>query len=254
MNVSKNSNITTAVIVAAGLSTRLYPHTKNLPKCMLHVAGEPMLARSVRCLKQHGIENIFVVVGYHRQRIEETLGDTVRYIHNPFYAHCNNMGSFWCARPWVDGLPMLYLHGDLVYDPKLLAAVLAAPPSEVELLVDFGPVDQEAMKVRVENDRFVSSSKDIPIDEAIGEWTGIARFSGQGSHLVFEKLDELLGAQELQSYDTLAFTGLAKDEVAFGLTATNNQAWVEIDDADDLDRARRMFADQVVCGEGTVRG
>lgn len=242
MTSHETDRIDTAVIVAAGLSSRLYPVTKDIPKCLLEVGGESMIGRSVRQLQACGIANIYVVVGFLQQRIAEHLNSKARYVLNPFYASCNNMASLWFARHAVAGRPFLYMHADVVYDPQLLRDLVAAPPSAIELLVDFGPVDDEAMKVLVVDDRFVCSKKDIPLDQAAGEWTGLARFSAQGGELLFQKIEGLLDAGELNAYDTMAFSELAGEDLTVGLSATNGRNWMEIDDAEDMTRARAMFA------------
>jgi len=236
-----DDKLDTAVIVAAGLSSRLYPVTENIPKCLLEVAGESMIRRSVRNLQACGIENIHVVTGFMQQRIADHLNTDARYILNPFYASCNNMASLWFARHAVADKAFVYMHADVLYEPQLLRDLVAAPRSAIELLVDFGPVDYEAMKVLVVDDRFVCSNKEIPLEKAAGEWTGLARFSAEGADTLFQKITELLAAGHLNDYDTLAFSELADQNVHIGLTATNAMSWIEIDDHEDMIRAREMF-------------
>ena len=74
-----------AVIVAAGESKRLRPLTDELPKCMLPVEGKPIIERSIDILRDHGISEIGLVVGYLKEKIISTLGQNYTYIFNPFY-------------------------------------------------------------------------------------------------------------------------------------------------------------------------
>jgi len=240
----KTTSITRAVIVAAGRSLRLHPLTENTPKALLDVGGEAMLPRSVRLLRERGVREIAVVVGHQRGQIERALGDDgISYLYNPFYAETNNMGSLWFARAWVGGESFLYLHADLVYDPRLLERMLEVPEDgDAALLVDVGPTDEEAMKVRVSADGcFESSSKEIPLDEALGEWTGIARFSGRFSAALFDAIEALLAEREFMVYDTCAFTRLAAAGRRFCIVETGELPWIEVDFAKDLGRAREMF-------------
>lgn len=96
-----------AVIVAAGLSSRLYPLTANCPKSLLSLGGESLLARSVRLLRSNRITDIAVVVGYRAQMIRDAMGNGVKCIPNPFYMHCNNMGSVWMAKDFVGADPFV---------------------------------------------------------------------------------------------------------------------------------------------------
>lgn len=229
-----------AVIVAAGASTRLKSLGYPYPKGLIEVAGEPMLARSVRLLRENGIEKIIIVVGYKRHYIQDVFGDRCRYIHNPFYNETNNMASLWFARDWVDNEPFIYLHSDLVYDPSILASFLDADYNDAALLVDLGPTDEEAMKVRLDNGKFIESKKEIPLEESAGEWVGISGF--QRPSILFNKIDDLLADRQFKAYDTLAFTEMAEEGSEFFIVPTEGKNWIEIDFPSDLQRAKELFS------------
>ena len=228
-----------AVIVAAGKSSRLYPLTSNCPKGLLDVAGETILGKSVRLLREKGIDEILIIVGYRRDMIQEEIGNEVQYKFNPFFAETNNMGSLWFAKEWVGNSPFIYLHNDIVYDHKLLDSMLNGECADASLLVDIGETDAEAMKVRIENGNFVESSKEIPLDEAAGEWVGIAVF--RNTKALFDKIEKLLEQRHFQCYDTLAFNEMALEGETFSIVPTNGLNWVEVDFISDLERARRLF-------------
>lgn len=230
-----------AVIVAAGRSSRLYPVTLNVPKVLLEVGGEPMLARSVRLLRGQGIEQIAVVVGFHHEKIETYLGNNVTYIYNSSFSTTNNLASLFCAKEWLGGDAFLYLHGDIVYHPELLALISDSGRGDsCSLLVAMGPTDEEAMKVRVSLGRFVGSSKDIPSDEAAGEWVGMAFFSAAAAGHLFEIISEMLEERRYDAYDTEAFTRMAHEGTYFSLIPTADLPWMEVDFLEDLQRAKEM--------------
>ena len=60
---------TKALIVAAGLGSRLKSHTENLPKCMLDFSGKTLLQRQVAAYKNCGIDNISLIKGYKKNKI-----------------------------------------------------------------------------------------------------------------------------------------------------------------------------------------
>jgi choline kinase len=235
-----------ALIVAAGLSSRLRPITDTLPKGLLPVAGKTLLGRSVDLLGSAGVEEIVVVVGYRKTQIQEHLGARARYVHNPFYAQTNNMGSLWFGIQTMRNDPFLYLHSDIIFDPLLLQRMLdQAPEHEASLLVDFGPVDEEAMKVSVADGRFEQSSKAIPFEDAVGEWVGMASFSSEAAGTLWRTTDDLLGEGEFQAYDTVAFNRTVKQGLDWGLVATEGLSWSEIDTPQDLENARAVFQNRV---------
>lgn len=233
-----------AVIVAAGLATRLHPLTLDSPKSLLSIDGESLLARSVRLLHESGITDIGVVVGYRASMIAEALGGEITCIANPFYRHCNNMGSLWITRNFVGDEPFVYLHGDLIYSETLLRDFLEKAGSSgatIDLLTSFGPVDEEAMKVRTRQDgRLIESNKGIPLDQATGEWTGIAVVHRPNQ--LFAALEQHLMNQGLTDYDTAVFTTMAAAGDVLQCLPSGGEPWKEIDTAEDLDSARAEFA------------
>src|SRR3954447_10153452 len=165
-----------AIIVAAGRSSRLYPLTSETPKCLLTIGETSIIERSIDLLNAAGISDVIVVVGFCHEKIRRQLRGRARFVLNPFYTETNNMGSLWLAMPHTGGNAFVYMHADVIYHQDLLARLLAdASGDDIQLLTDFDSVDAEAMKVRIDQGRFVESSKAIPLGQAAGEWTGLAR-------------------------------------------------------------------------------
>lgn len=87
-----------AIILAAGMGTRLRPLTNDIPKCLVPVMGEPMVERQIRMLKQQGITDITLITGYCHEKLDY-LKDKhqVHLIHNPKFDQCNNIYSLYVA-------------------------------------------------------------------------------------------------------------------------------------------------------------
>ncbi len=231
-----------AIIVAAGRSSRLYPLTNETPKCLLEIGGSSLIQRAVDLLNANNIIDIFVVVGFYHQKIRQSLKDQVRFVYNPFYAQTNNMASLWLAMPFLGPGDFIYLHSDVIFHEHLLKKLVNSREEvDINLLVDFQSIDEEAMKVRVESSRFIESNKEIPLDQAAGEWTGLALISAAGKRPLLAAMEAILEQGGFQEYDTAAFSSLARQGNNFGLTATDGLPWCEIDTGSDLDRAKKLF-------------
>lgn len=70
-----NDKLSSIVILAGGLATRLRPKTLKIPKSMLEVAGEPFISHQLKLLKKNGIDNCVLCVGFLSEQIKDYIGD-----------------------------------------------------------------------------------------------------------------------------------------------------------------------------------
>jgi mannose-1-phosphate guanylyltransferase len=75
------------MILAGGMSTRLYPLTRSVPKPLVPVAGEPNTAHVIRYLRSFGIEDVAINVHYHAEQVIDRFGDGSNYGVNITYLH-----------------------------------------------------------------------------------------------------------------------------------------------------------------------
>src|SRR5205814_9740123 len=125
-----------------------------------------ILGRSTRLLASAGLQSFVVVAGFRADLIAEACSGLAQVIASPFYRECNNMGSLWMSRDFVGDDPFIYLHGDVVYDDRLLLALSSTESarSVMDLIVDFSETDDEAMKVRTDaGNNLIESSKSISV-------------------------------------------------------------------------------------------
>lgn len=101
-----------AIILAAGKGNRMRPITDNIPKPLIKVNGVRMIDTAIHALKENGIDDIYVVVGYLKEKFKVLEG--VKLIENPYYDRCNNISSLYVARNYIedaiimDGDQMIY--------------------------------------------------------------------------------------------------------------------------------------------------
>jgi len=228
---------TLGVIVAAGTSSRLYPLTTELPKCLLEIGGRSLITRSVETILSHGVEEIYIVIGFEKEKIIEHLGSDFKFIENTDYKNNNNMASLGFAKPYVNGKPFVYLHSDLLFHPDIIKEL--EPTIEGNLhMVDRTSNDLEAMKVLVRDKIYLKSNKEIPIEESYGEWLGISKFSADTSEKLFKEIDAILTEGNFKCYDTSAFNGLAGKGIEMPIKDVHGLPWIEIDYPEDLQAAQ----------------
>jgi L-glutamine-phosphate cytidylyltransferase len=123
-----SARVRTAVLLAAGLGSRLAPFTDAVPKCMVPVTGVPILGRLARCLDRLGFQRLVVVTGYKSDVIRDYLGESfggvsIDYVVSPVFDTTNNIYSLWLARDLIDEA-FLLVESDLVFDEDLLEPLL----------------------------------------------------------------------------------------------------------------------------------
>lgn len=89
-----------AIIMAAGVGKRMRPVTLDTPKPLVRVNGARLIDTVIAGLRQNGIGEIYVVVGYRKERFQGLERDWpgVKLIENPWYDTCNNISSLYVAR------------------------------------------------------------------------------------------------------------------------------------------------------------
>ena len=123
-----SARVRTALLLAAGLGSRLAPFTDAVPKCMVPVTGVPILGRLARGLDRLGFERLVVVTGYKSDVIRDYLGESfggvsIEYVVSPVFETTNNIYSLWLARDLIDEA-FLLVESDLVFDEDLLEPLL----------------------------------------------------------------------------------------------------------------------------------
>lgn len=110
-----------AIIMAAGLGSRMQPVTLTTPKPLVKVNGTRMIDTVIQALHHNGIYEIYVVVGYLKEQFFdlETQYPGVKIIENPYYNTCNNISSLYVARQYLNDV--IILDGDqIIYHDEIL--------------------------------------------------------------------------------------------------------------------------------------
>lgn len=92
--------IENAIIMAAGLGTRMRPLTNKIPKPLVKVNGRRMIETIIKGLHQEGINDITVVTGYLADKFDFLIAKYpgLKLINNPYYQKYNNLSSLYVAR------------------------------------------------------------------------------------------------------------------------------------------------------------
>ena len=134
------SHIDKAVILAAGRGTRMRELTAELPKPMIDVRGKPVLQHIVEGLRDAGIRELLIVVGYRADAVQNFFGDGSRYkIAIQYVTQTVQDGTgrvIDLARDFVGNSPFILAYGDILVDPANYKRVVDLP-KDVEAVLTF---------------------------------------------------------------------------------------------------------------------
>ncbi len=235
-----------AVILAAGMASRLRPLTNDRPKCLLTVGNRCLLQRTVDSLTAAHISELVVVTGYRGGMIREFLIATypklsIHFIDNADYTATNNIYSLWLARPFVAGKKFLLLDSDILFDPQIITRMTAAEGTA--LAVNTHELGDEEIKVIVnDQQQVVEISKVCSIDKAIGESVGIEKMTAAYSTALFAELQQMIEKEHLVNiFYERAFERLIPQGHLFSVVNTTDLFSIELDTVDDFNQARKLI-------------
>ena len=118
-----------AVILAAGKGTRLNPITSTIPKPLIPIGGKPLLEYSILSLKEVGITEILIIVGYRENNIKDYFGDglnnfNVKIDYISQAEHLGTAHAVGFAKEFVGEDNFLLMYGDLLTDPKVYKEII----------------------------------------------------------------------------------------------------------------------------------
>lgn len=249
-----------AVILAAGRGTRLKENTDTRPKCLVEVAGRPILSRMLDELAGHGITDIVIAVGYRADDIRRHVAErhpalAVRFVENAQYLATGSVYSLALA---IDDLPsdrhLLIVEGDVVLEPGLCGPVLrhAGPPSDgpfdaATLLAPHEPALSGTFAL-VEDGRVVDwnhesrRGPDFPLTRSYKTVNITLVKQGPPVRRLRDAIRATVDGNGRTAPLEYAMQALVEDGLRIAAVPVNGARWYEVDTPDELVIANDLFA------------
>ncbi len=247
-NSSRGIPVTTALLLAAGTGSRLYPFTENMPKCLTEVNGIPILERLVNSLAKKGFKRLVVVTGHMDHRIVEFLGSrtagmTIDYVHSPRYKTTNNIYSLWMARQSIEE-PFLLIESDLVFDDSLLDNMIYPDRIAVAKMQPWMNGTTVTLNKLKQVEAFQKGDTFSPEDVRF-KTVNIYSFSQASWGHIKDSLDHYICAGKVHDYYETVFEEMVADgNLSLDSVSFDDNPWYEIDTVEDLIKAENLFSSQ----------
>jgi len=252
-----NERVTTALLLAAGIGSRLYPLTRNEPKCLTIVNAMSILERLISNLNQHGFKHLVVITGHLENHIRDFLGNQagdikIDYIFSPLYKTTNNIYSLWMAREIINE-PFLLLESDLVFDESLLDDMLYPDRIAVAKMQPW----MDGTFVTINQSQQVKAfwaGNAYSFGAIKYKTVNIYSISLNSWHCIVKKLDQHISEGKVNDYYETVFAEMIADgSLFFKIVSFDDKPWYEIDTIEDLAEAEKLFSsDNYTCTEGVT--
>jgi len=246
-----------AIIIGAGRGRRLMPTTADTPKCYAEVRERRLLDWGLKAFAAAGINEYCFIGGYQIEKVRRDYPQ-LTFRHNQDWENNNILLSLMRAEDLMhDGFVCCY--SDILFSSQVVSRVLKQE-GDIVLSVDTRWLDRyqhrtqhppdDAEKVMAQNGHVTRIHRGIPVADAYGEYTGIARFTPAGAKQLREHFyrarNQYAGKpfREAPSFERAylihLFQQMIEDGVAMAHADTSGE-YMEVDTQQDFELAQRFW-------------
>ena len=241
-----------AIILAAGVGSRIRPLTDNCPKCLLKVGGNTILEMMISHIQDCGINEIIFILGYCQEQIKEVVETkfpelNAHFVTNKHYSTTNTGFSLMLAKDFIKDSTFVKFDADVVFEKAILKKLIECKHANC-LCVDKNiHLDAEEIKVMINSqNRVLKASKTVNSKEAAGESIGIEKIDSSTAMLLFSELGTMMEDEKNhQDYYESSYNRLIEKNVPFHALDISGLKWTEIDTKDDFIRAEEIFNEKL---------
>ena len=244
-----------AIMLAAGMGSRLGKYTKDNTKCMLDVYGKTLLERAIDSLLNANINKLILVLGYKKENVKKYIKETkldekieIEFIDNDIYDKTNNIYSLYLAKDKLIQDDTILLESDLIYDESVISELVNSKYKDAALVAKYEEWMDGTM-VTLNEDKVISSfveKNNFDYNEVNSYYktVNIYKFSKdfcERFYLPFlESYIKAYGHNDYYELVLKVISGL-KDAKLYGVVL-DGKDWYEIDDCQDYDIVKAIFA------------
>jgi len=253
INKSISKKDTKALIIAAGLGSRLKKHTEDLPKCMLDFGGKTLLQRQLDAYNKNGVNDISLIKGYKKEKINYK---GIRYFENTDYRNNNILNSIFYGEDVING-NIIISYSDILFDPMVVKRTLEAK-HDISVVVDIDwrgyyvgrkdhPISEAENVIFNSNNEVLKIGKINTGNEDIhGEFIGMVKLSDRGTEIFKEHFHRLKKVywnkpfQRAKIFQKAYLTDFIQELVDIGIKihcVIIESGWKEIDTVEDYKKA-----------------
>lgn len=229
-----------ALIFNSGIGKRMGELTKHSPKCMVKLKNsETIFERQLRLLNDVGIKDVIITTGPYEEQLKEVVSKKAyqdmhfTFVHNDKYDQTNYIYSFYLTKEFLDD-DFLILHGDLVFNKKLLLTILNDPHQSTCLINKKIPLPEKDFKGRIVDNKLKEVSIHI-FDDNCYTFQPLYKLTKNDLKIWMNKVEEFVLADNVNVYAENALNEVS-DKLDIFPISYEKYYINEIDNVDDYEK------------------
>lgn len=225
-----------AILLAAGMGTRLRPLTLETPKPLIKIKGQSMIERQIRFLREIGIEEIVVVTGYLKEKfqfLEEMYG--VKLIYNDKYNIYNNIYTMYLVKDYLKDSYVIegdiYLNKNFLKNDIKKSSYFSAPK--------YGYINEWILRIDDQNNVI---NIETGSEDGAYIMCGVSYWNESDARFIVNKLEEYIAND---NFTDLFWDDIVKDNIKninIKIEKIKADDVYEIDSLDDLEKVNDILS------------
>ncbi|MGL5765808.1 MAG: sugar phosphate nucleotidyltransferase, partial [Sarcina sp.] len=222
-----------AILLAAGMGTRLRPITLTVPKSLVEVNGKPLLERQIEMLRERGVEEIIVLTGYLTEKfdyLKEKFG--VNLIYNDKFNVYNNIYTMYLVREYLND--SYVIDADIYLNRNFIEEEIATSKYFTAYKENF----EGEWKVHTDNEDNLTN---ITVESGDGYiLSGVSYWSSEDGKFIAKKLEEKI---ESEDFKDLYWDDIVKENIKhlnIKVKKLSTDDVYEIDNLEELKAVKRL--------------
>ena len=182
-----------ALILAAGLGSRLQHKTASIPKAMVSVDRMPIISHQIKALIENNIYEVAVVLGYKANILKEYLlknhsNIKFSFFLNRHYKKSNSAYSFFIGSDYIKDEQYIHLNCDILFSSELLRNIINSDKDNVVAVNLNENVSDNMELVNINDLNKIVFMDNTFFKGAMGKAYGLAKFSSDSSNFILNKI------------------------------------------------------------------
>lgn len=230
-----------ALIMAAGIGSRISRHLNGQPKCCVKVGENELIRYTFELLNKKGIKDIAIVTGYNDHFILEAIKDfNFKHYKNNFFDITNSIASTWFAKEFInDDEDLLVMNGDVFLEEKIIDILKQSSQSPL-FLADSSRIEEADYRFNYKDEKLVKYGKDLSVYDTSGEYVGIAKVSKNDIPFMLETLESFISSQKHHYWWEDIFYRNINCKTVF-IKDIKGEFWAEVDYIEDYQRIQEYL-------------